>query len=89
MRTQLPLAPGFAVTCHSAQGATLDAAVVELNLPPGANPIAAYIAISRVRHREDVLIVSHFKPDVFRIGTPPDRAALLEHFRRLPDTYAP
>lgn len=87
MRTQLPLAPGFAVTCHSAQGMTLDAAVVELNLPPGANAIAAYVAISRVRRREDLLILSHFKADVFRQGTPPDRLALLEHFRRLPHTY--
>ena len=71
MRSQLPLAPGWAITCHAAQGTTLDAAVVELNLPPGANPIAAYIAISRVRHREDLLILSRFSPDVFRRGTPP------------------
>ena len=86
-RTQLPLAPGYAITCHGAQGTTLDAAVVELNLPPGANPIAAYIAISRVRRPEDLLILSQFKADVFRRGTPPERLALLEHFRQLPDAY--
>ena len=65
----------------------MDAAVVELNLPPGANAIAAYVAISRVRRSEDLLILSSFKADVFRQGTPPERLALLEHFRQLPHAY--
>eukprot|EP00662_Eupelagonemidae_sp_cell21_P039238 gene39238-48058_t len=52
MRTQLPLAAGYAITCHAAP----------LNLPPGANPIAAYSS-SRVRRRSDLLIISRFKPD--------------------------
>eukprot|EP00662_Eupelagonemidae_sp_cell21_P041057 gene41057-65910_t len=73
MRTQLPLAPGWAVTCHASQGSTLDAAVVELNLPPGASAIAAYVAISsslathRVRRLTDLLILTPFKADVFRV----------------------
>ena len=66
---------------------TWDAAVVELNLPPSFNPVAAYVAISRVRRQQDVLILSRFKPDVFRRGTPAHRLDLLAHFRRLPGGY--
>ena len=59
-RRQVPLAPAFGVTAHAAQGTTKDAAAVDLHTPAGANPLTSYIALSRGRLREDMLIFRPF-----------------------------
>eukprot|EP00662_Eupelagonemidae_sp_cell21_P057851 gene57851-biopygen10109 len=45
-RKQLPIIPSFAVTAHSSQGKTLPKAIVDLRIPRGREPIAAYVALS-------------------------------------------
>ena len=48
-RKQLPLALAFAVTAHAAQGQTLDAAIVDLQIGLGTSPIASYVAVTRLK----------------------------------------
>ena len=50
-RQQLPLAPAFAVTAHAAQGQTLSAAIVDLQISNTTSPIASYVALTRVKTR--------------------------------------
>ncbi|CAJ1352829.1 unnamed protein product, partial [Effrenium voratum] len=52
-RTQLPLAPACAITAHGSQGKTLPAVLVDFNVDRRTDTVAA----SRVRSREDVLIL--------------------------------
>eukprot|EP00660_Eupelagonema_oceanica_P019525 gene19525-biopygen14880 len=59
-RVQLPLLPDFGTTAHLAQGSTMPSALVELNLPASGDRTAAYIALSRVRRREDLFILRPF-----------------------------
>ena len=72
-RRQIPLAPGFAMTAHASQGATLAQAIVDLRIPAGASKLASYVAMSRVRRREDILIFREFDRSVFQ-GEPPRRS---------------
>eukprot|EP00660_Eupelagonema_oceanica_P019254 gene19254-biopygen33633 len=65
-RLQLPLLPNFGMTMHLAQGTTLPSALVELNLPSSGDRTAAYIALSRVRRREDLFILRAFDPSHLR-----------------------
>lgn len=57
-RTQLPIAPAFAVTAHKAQGLTLKKAIIDLANCQG--PESPYVMLSRVRALEDVLILREF-----------------------------
>ena len=49
-RRQIPLASAFAITAHAAQGQTLKAAIVDLQIRRGTSPIAAYVALTRIIH---------------------------------------
>ena len=59
-RTQVPLAPAYAITVHRAQGQTLPACIVDLVLGRGVLSIASYVAMTRVRKREHLLIYRDF-----------------------------
>ena len=50
-RKQLPLAPAFAITAHASQGQTLLAAIIDMMIGRGTSPIAACVALTRVRRR--------------------------------------
>ena len=67
-RQQIPLAPAFAITSHAAQGQTLQAAIVDLQIGRGTSPIASYVAITRVKRRQDLLIFKPFDHDIFTQG---------------------
>ena len=56
-RTQLPLAPAYAITAHGSQGKTLPAALVDFNVDRRTDATFGTVAASRVRSREDVLIL--------------------------------
>ena len=85
-RRQIPLAPGFAMTAHASQGATLAQAIVDLRIPAGASKLASYVAMSRVRRREDILIFREFDRSVFQ-GEPPEGPTLLLKKLRDPDGW--
>ena len=80
-RQQLPLAPAFAITTHAAQGQTLDAAIVDLNFGRESNPRTGYVAITRVRSREDILIFRPFPRELFTRGAPEGPTLLLQKLR--------
>ena len=65
-RLQIPLVPDYGTTAHGSQGATLDSVMVDLNLPDNGDGTAAYVALSRVRRREDLSILRAFDPDSVR-----------------------
>ena len=67
-RQQFPLAPAFAVTAHAAQGQALEAAFVDLQNCKGTRPLASYVALTRVRSRESLLIDRPFSRQLFTAG---------------------
>ena len=81
-RRQLPLAPAYAQTAYSVQGLTIVAAVVNLCLAATACAMTAYIALSRVCKREDILIMQPFRIEPFQKGIPIHDQILLAHFRK-------
>ena len=80
-RHQLPLAPGFAMTAHSSQGATLEAAIVDLQIPITASWITIYVALSRVRRADDLLIFREFDKEQLQHGDPLGPCTLLKKLR--------
>ena len=50
-RSQVPLAPAYAMTAHGAQGRTLEAAIIDLRLGRGVSAIASYVAMTRVKKK--------------------------------------
>ena len=64
-RWQLPLAPAYAITAHGSQGQTLVAAFLDLQIGRGVSCIASYVASTRPRKKEDLLIYRSFDRDVF------------------------
>jgi len=80
-RRQGPLAPAFAITAHAAQGQTLKAAIVDLQIGRGTSPIASYVALTRVAKREDLLIFRPFARDLFTQGPPEGPELLLKTLR--------
>eukprot|EP00660_Eupelagonema_oceanica_P019528 gene19528-biopygen34115 len=49
-------------------GTTMSSALVDLNIPPGGDTTASYVALSRVRRREDLFILRDFSADQLRRG---------------------
>jgi len=63
-RTQIPLRLGYSITCHKAQGATLDSVLIDIG--SGIFEYGqAYVALSRVRSL-DALYVYDFDPTAFK-----------------------
>ena len=80
-RQQIPLAPAFAITSHAAQGQTLAAAIVDLQIGRGTSPISSYVAITRVKTRSDLLIYRAFDRHLFTNGGPEGPELLLKTLR--------
>ena len=69
------------ITAHTAQEQTLPVAIVDLQLGRGVSVIASYVALTRVRCREDLLIYRSFDYDIFTQGPPEGPELLLAHLR--------
>ena len=67
-RQQLPLAPAFSWTAHTAQGQTLEAAEVDMQIGKGTSPMSSYVASTRVAKKEDLLIFRPFDRELFTQG---------------------
>ena len=71
-RRQLPFAPAFARTAHSAQGQTFDSgAIVDFNIGGSSSAMSSYVALARVQTREDFLINRPFERQPFNLGQKP------------------
>ena len=81
-RLQLPLAPAFSLTAHAAQGQTLPAAIVDMQIGRGTSPIASYVALTRIKTRNDLLIYRAFDHGLFRRGSLDGARALAEGVAR-------
>ena len=60
VRRQLPLCPAFAITAHFSQGKTMEAAILDLMIDKITDVSYGTVATSRVRSRDDVLILRPF-----------------------------
>jgi hypothetical protein len=81
-REQVGIGPDYARTAYSTQGLTLDAALVDLCFSDETNPTTAYVALSRVRGADDVLIIQDFDIEPFQQGIPVGPKWLLKTLRR-------
>ena len=81
MRRQLPLAPAFAITSHTAQGQTLGAAIIGLRVGRNVSLAAAYVALTRVTRTPDFLICCDFPLEPFTKGQPKGPELLLKTLR--------
>ena len=84
-RRQIPLAPAFAMTSHAAQGQTLGGGAIVDLCAPGAHPMGAYVAMTRVKNRADLLIYRPFDLEPFQRGERKGPSLLLKHLRGDPE----
>jgi ATP-dependent exoDNAse (exonuclease V) alpha subunit len=86
-RRQLPLQPAKALTVHGAQGKTLPAVCVDLVPPPGVHTAeqasAIYVALSRVRRLEDLVILRPFRLEDIQLQPDGKLIAELDRLRTL------
>ena len=80
-RKQLPLVPAFAITAHTSQGKTMPAAILDLNVDKRTDSRFGTVATSRVRSREDVLILRPFPLWLYQRGPEEGPDLLLRHLR--------
>ena len=80
-RTQLPLAPAYGMTAHSSQGKTLRAALVDLQIDRRVNQSYGAVATTRVRSREDILILRPFPISLYQRGPQAGPGLLLKQLR--------
>ena len=80
-RYQLPLAPAYSIAAHGSQGQTLRAAMLDLAIGRGVSLIASYVAMTRARRKEDLLIYREFLREVFAQGAPEGPSLLLRQLR--------
>ena len=69
------------MTAHAAQGQTLPAAIVDLQIGQGTSPIASYVALTRVKTRDDLLIYRPFEHSLFTKGSLEGPSTLLKLLR--------
>ena len=81
-RYQFPIAPDFADTFYGAQGSTIEPGVIVDMI--GADPIAAYIGMTRCRTRQKILIYRPFPLAPFQEGLPLGRQLLLDVWKQEP-----
>ena len=81
IRKQLPLAPAFCMTAHASQGMTMDAAIVDLRIGKESSPLHGYVALSRVKKAEDILIFRPFDIEIFQRTLPVGPELLLRKLR--------
>ena len=66
---QLPLAPAYAITSHASQGQTLKyGAIVDLRMGKGTSPISSYVALTRVKYRNQLLVYRPFERELLTKG---------------------
>ena len=81
-RTQYPVAPGFAITAHVAQGQTIrEGVIADLCLADNGNAFTAYVAITRVQGRDTIMIFRPFAATPYQKGVALGRELLLQHWR--------
>ena len=80
-RAQLPLAPAYGMTAHSSQGKTLRAALVDLQIDRRVNQSYGAVATTRVRSREDILILRPFPISLYQRGPQAGPGLLLKQLR--------
>ena len=81
-RMQFPVAPGFAITAHVAQGQTIrEGVIADLCLAENGNAFTAYVAITRVQGRETIMIFRPFSARPYQKGVALGRELLLQHWR--------
>ena len=81
-RYQFPISPDFADTFYGAQGSTIEPGVIVDMV--GADPIAAYIGMTRCRTRRKILIYRPFSLAPFQEGLPLGRQLLLDVWKQEP-----
>ena len=81
-RYQFPIAPDFADTFYGAQGSTIEPGVIVDMVD--ADPIAAYIGMTRCRTRQKILIYRPFPLAPFQAGLPLGRQLLLDVWKQEP-----
>ena len=80
-RCQLPLSPAYAMTAHSSQGKTLAAVLLDLNVESRVDTTFGTVAATRVRSREDVLILRPFPLWLYQRGQADGPSLLLQTLR--------
>ena len=80
-RRQVPLSPAYAMTAHSSQGKTLAAVLLDLNVDKKVDTTFGTVAASRVRCREDCLILRSFPQWLFQRGMNEGPSLLLQTLR--------
>ena len=80
-RRQVPLSPAYAMTAHSSQGKTLAAVLLDLNVDKKVDTTFGTVAASRVRGREDCLILRPFPEWLFQRGMNEGPSLLLQTLR--------
>ena len=80
-RRQVPLSPAYAMTAHSSQGKTLAAVLLDLNVDKKVDTTFGTVAASRVRCREDCLILRPFPQWLFKRGMNEGPSLLLQTLR--------
>lgn len=81
-RQQFPVAPGFAVTAHIAQGQTLrEGVIADFNIGDAGNPFTTYVAATRVTGRDKLLLLRPFPAGPFQKGIGIGRGLLLQVLR--------
>ena len=79
------LLPDYACTAHMVQGMTLDAVIAECGTIKDSvslkDMLAAYVALSRVRTAETLLLVRMFSRLLFQQGPPPGPYCLMQLLR--------
>jgi hypothetical protein len=78
-RHQLPIAPDFGRTAYSMQGFTLPAGKIDLNLGVNADAVTAYVAMSRFKTANDLIILQPFDLQTFQQGVPGQPTLLLKY----------
>ena len=80
-RTQILITQALAVTAHAAQGRTMGAVIADLEGGRGVSWMASYVAITRVRRREQLLIFWPFARAPYNEGEMPETKLLLQVMR--------
>ena len=81
-RTQIPLCPAFAMTCYSSLGVSLPTAIVDFVVGRDVHIRAPYVAATRVKTRQDMLIFRAFDDKPFLQGDLKGPALLLKILRK-------
>ena len=77
-RIQIQLAAAFGSTAHAGQGQTLGAVIADLQEGRGVSTLASYVAITRVRTRDDLLIFRPFPRSLYCKGAEEGPTLLLQ-----------